>query len=190
MAEACGDPVSRNRATTALGASLLFVDQAAGVGVLSEQLAQRRAAGPPRLVAGSLSMMGSGLGELMNLKAAEALLSESMVLAQAHEADGTRDYAAAWLALIRMWLGQRSGAATLASAVVERTAGQGMSRLMALLALMTQDLRNADIAARLHRSVRTVDHHVAAVLAKLGLDSRLAAVQRAQREGWLAAGGA
>ena len=402
MAAGWGDDTSRSLAQTALGASLLFVDQAAGVAVLSEQLAQRRAAGLPRLVAGSLSMMGSGLGELMNLKADEALLSESMVLAQAHEADGTRDYAAAWLSLVRMWRGEWAAAATLASAVVERTAGQGMSRLMALLALgrvrlrrgdpgvvevldeaqalaapsgtlqrlgptcaaraeaafargdlpavqaevaaalplaqarrhpwfigelacwqwraggaalaqvdhadnvenvdnadnavcaddahhadcaepyalqisgrwqaaadawqalgclfeqaralaegdteaqqaalvlydglgaqpaadalrrqmrdagvrgvlrgarastrshpcgltsaemtvlalMAQDLRNADIAARLHRSVRTVDHHVAAVLAKLAVESRLAAVQRAQREGWLAAGGA
>lgn len=57
-----------------------------------------------------------------------------------------------------------------------------------VLALMAQGLRNADIAARLHRSVRTVDHHVAAVLAKLAVDSRGAAVQRAQREGWLQSG--
>lgn len=144
MAAAWGDGTSRSLAQTALGASLLFVDQAAGVAVLSEQLAQRRAAGPPRLVAGSLSMMGSGLGELMNLKAAEALLSESMVLAQAHEADGTRDYAAAWLSLVRMWRGEWAEAATLASAVVERTAGQGMSRLMVLLALGRVRLRRGD----------------------------------------------
>jgi DNA-binding NarL/FixJ family response regulator len=51
---------------------------------------------------------------------------------------------------------------------------------------MAQGLRNADIAERVHRSVRTVDHHVAAVLAKLGVDSRQAAVERATREGWLA----
>ena len=54
-----------------------------------------------------------------------------------------------------------------------------------VLALMCQDLRNAEIAARLHRSVRTVDHHVAAVLAKLGVESRLEAVRRAEREGWV-----
>ena len=51
---------------------------------------------------------------------------------------------------------------------------------------MAQGLRNADIAERVHRSVRTVDHHVAAVLSKLGVDSRQAAVERATREGWLA----
>ena len=57
---------------------------------------------------------------------------------------------------------------------------------MRVLALMAEELRNADIAARLHRSVRTVDHHVAAVLAKLEVASRLEAVRRAEREGWLA----
>jgi ATP/maltotriose-dependent transcriptional regulator MalT len=56
---------------------------------------------------------------------------------------------------------------------------------MQVLTLMCQDLRNAEIAARLHRSVRTVDHHVAAVLAKLGVESRLEAVRRAEREGWV-----
>lgn len=54
-----------------------------------------------------------------------------------------------------------------------------------VLELMALELRNAEIAARLHRSVRTVDHHVAAVLAKLQVDSRTDAVRRAQREGWL-----
>jgi DNA-binding CsgD family transcriptional regulator len=55
-----------------------------------------------------------------------------------------------------------------------------------VLTLMCSDLRNAEIAARLHRSVRTVDHHVAAVLSKLGVASRLEAVRRAHREGWVA----
>jgi DNA-binding CsgD family transcriptional regulator len=56
-----------------------------------------------------------------------------------------------------------------------------------VLSLMAQALRNADIAKQLHRSVRTVDHHVASVLAKLGCTSRQEAVLRAEREGWVPA---
>lgn len=59
---------------------------------------------------------------------------------------------------------------------------------MRILVLMSEGLRNADIAGRLHRSVRTVDHHVAAVLAKLEAANRLEAVRRAERDGWLPAG--
>lgn len=56
---------------------------------------------------------------------------------------------------------------------------------MKVLRLLAQGLRNADIAGQVHRSVRTVDHHVAAVLAKLGAASRHDAIERARREGWL-----
>ena len=57
------------------------------------------------------------------------------------------------------------------------------TRELQVLALLCEGLRNAEIAQRLSRSVRTVDHHVAAVFAKLGVDSRVAAVQAAQRAG-------
>jgi len=66
-------------------------------------------------------------------------------------------------------------------------AGLTSAELQAL-ALMCQGLRNAEIAKRLHRSVRTVDHHVAAVLAKLGVESRLEAIRRAEQEGWVSPG--
>lgn len=51
------------------------------------------------------------------------------------------------------------------------------------LHLLCEGLRNAEIAQRLHRSVRTVDHHLASVFAKLGVDTRAAAIAVAQREG-------
>ena len=52
-----------------------------------------------------------------------------------------------------------------------------------MLELVCAGLRNADIAERLSRSVRTVDHHVEAVLAKLGVATRVEAMQLAQRAG-------
>ncbi|MDF2978309.1 MAG: putative LuxR-family transcriptional regulator [Actinomycetospora sp.] len=50
-----------------------------------------------------------------------------------------------------------------------------------ILALVADGLTNAQIAERLVLSVRTVDHHVSAVLAKLGVGSREEAARRASR---------
>lgn len=57
------------------------------------------------------------------------------------------------------------------------------TRELEVLALLCQGLRNAEIAERLSRSVRTIDHHLAAVFDKMGVDSRLGAIQAAQRAG-------
>jgi DNA-binding CsgD family transcriptional regulator len=46
------------------------------------------------------------------------------------------------------------------------------ARQLEILELLTQGLRNAEIAERLSLSIRTVDHHVSAVLDKLGARSR------------------
>ncbi|MBL8265934.1 helix-turn-helix domain-containing protein [Steroidobacter sp.] len=45
-----------------------------------------------------------------------------------------------------------------------------------IFALLSQGLRNSEIANRLFVSTRTVDHHVSAVLGKLGVPTRAAAI--------------
>jgi len=53
-------------------------------------------------------------------------------------------------------------------------------RELEVLDLLHEGLRNAEIAARLHLSEKTVGHHVSSILAKLGVSSRLEAVRRAR----------
>ena len=57
------------------------------------------------------------------------------------------------------------------------------TRELEILRLLCGGLKNAQIAERLGRSVRTVDHHVAAVLAKLGVSNRAEAIVAALEEG-------
>ncbi|MEA2123595.1 MAG: hypothetical protein QOI80_377, partial [Solirubrobacteraceae bacterium] len=59
------------------------------------------------------------------------------------------------------------------------------SRELEVLALITEGLRNADIAQRLVLSEKTVGHHVSAVLRKLDVPSRGQAAALAAREGLL-----
>lgn len=55
-----------------------------------------------------------------------------------------------------------------------------------VLGLLAQGLRNKDIGERLHRSTRTIDHHLAAIFTKLDVSSRAEAVSAAYRLGVVA----
>jgi DNA-binding CsgD family transcriptional regulator len=57
------------------------------------------------------------------------------------------------------------------------------AREVEVLALLSEGLRNAEIAGRLFLSVKTVDHHVSAILRKLGARSRGEAAAAAERLG-------
>ncbi|MCA9868040.1 MAG: AAA family ATPase [Anaerolineales bacterium] len=56
-------------------------------------------------------------------------------------------------------------------------------RQMEVLMLLAAELTNAEIAARLHLSPKTVDHHVSAVLSKMDVHTREAAVELARGQG-------
>ncbi len=58
-------------------------------------------------------------------------------------------------------------------------------RQQEVLILLTEGLSNADIASRLTLSAKTVDHHVSAVLGKLGVSSRGRAAAAARERGLL-----
>ena len=97
---------------------------------------------------------------------------------------------------------QRLGARPLAAAVARKLRELGVrglargprpstranpanltARETEVLALVTEGLRNADIAQRLFVSPKTVDHHVSAILAKLGVQNRAEAAKAAARLG-------
>jgi DNA-binding CsgD family transcriptional regulator/tetratricopeptide (TPR) repeat protein len=59
------------------------------------------------------------------------------------------------------------------------------ARQLTVLALLAERLTSAEIADRLYLSRRTVDNHVNAILAKLGVSSRRRAVVLAIQQGWL-----
>lgn len=59
-------------------------------------------------------------------------------------------------------------------------------RELEILACLAEGLTNAEIAARLHISAKTVDHHVGALLGKLGVGSRRQAARAAADLGLIA----
>jgi DNA-binding CsgD family transcriptional regulator len=59
------------------------------------------------------------------------------------------------------------------------------SRQMDVLRLLNEGLSNAEIGERLFVSPKTVDHHVSAILGKLGAGSRGEAAALAREAGWI-----
>lgn len=142
LAQALEQPECTERARTALGAALLFVDYPTGRAMLQGLIDERRAAGRMVELASSLVMIGSGHGELMHLADAERELREAVSLSEMQDMD--LHYARAWLALCLLLRGQWQEAGSQAAAVLGHGEADDMSRLMAWLAVARLRLRRGD----------------------------------------------
>lgn len=142
LAQALGQQAIQERAQTATGAALLFIDYPAGRAMLLDLHDRRLAAGQMYQACMTLAMVGSGAGELMHLHEAQAWLRTSIAIAQNLDLDPT--YARAWLALCLVALGQWEEAGASASAVRSFKHDDEMARLMAAVALGRLRLRRGD----------------------------------------------
>lgn len=142
LARELGETEISERARTALGAALLFVDYPAGRGMLQALIDERRAAGRWAPLAMSLAMLGSGDGELMHLADAVSELREAVSFCETQDLDP--DYPRAWLALCLLLQGQWQEAGSQAATVLARGQADEMSRLMSWLAVGRLRLRRGD----------------------------------------------
>ncbi len=110
-----------------------------------------------------------------------ALLADAVAALEGMGARAAADHARA-LAL-RLGLADRLPPLRRGPYAVARRHPLGLTqREIQVLALVAEGLSNAQIAQRMSRSARTVEHHVSAVLTKLGAANRAEALGRLRRE--------
>jgi DNA-binding NarL/FixJ family response regulator len=122
------------------------------------------------------------IAEALRRTEPELAVSEATAALSAFDELGAKMDGDACSALLRSW-GVRANRATSRG----NTAIDSLTkREQEVLTLLGEGLSNPAIAARLHLSRKTIEHHVASVLSKLGLRSRAEAaaqaVRRAARE--------
>lgn len=115
-----------------------------GVGYLVQSLDVARTEGLEVRVMSALGMLGSGLGEMVELELSEHYLCECIEFSEAHEF--TPSYTQAWLALVHVYRGRWDEGARLASALLRR-APDPISRISAQIALGRVRARRGDPGA-------------------------------------------
>lgn len=145
LARAVGTPRHEVVALTNLGGALLMSgseDEARAA--IDRAVARATAIGEPSLVPNAHAMLGSGLGELHAFGEAEGWLREAVRGAEATEHEAVQRYATAWLALVRLHLGDWREAAELALWVVGRAPPSPLAEVVALVALGRVRARRGD----------------------------------------------
>ena len=128
------------------GTSLLMAgDIDGGVRDLERSLALARAHGYEVFTMSVLNMLGTGLGEMMELEPAERYLRECIDFSEEHELWPA--YARSWLALVHVYRGRWDEATTIAGLVLRDGESDPISRISALIALGRVRARRGDPGA-------------------------------------------
>jgi len=121
LAEQLDEKSLLSRALNAVGTAYWFRDPDAAEQMLARSLVAARQAGDDAAVASALANLGSGAGEIRRYETAERSLRDAIAWCTARDLEGSRRYAAAWLARCLFERGEWSLAADmLGQAVPER----------------------------------------------------------------------
>lgn len=143
-AAAAGDREVEAYGLNMAGTSLLMAGEIeAGVAELLRSLELAREGRHEVFTMSALSMLGTGLGEMMELEAAERYLEECIDFSEAHELWPV--YARSWLALVHVYRGRWDEGAALAAGVLR--ACDPISRITALIGLGRVRARRGDPGA-------------------------------------------
>jgi DNA-binding CsgD family transcriptional regulator/tetratricopeptide (TPR) repeat protein len=180
--------LARKRSSRYVVAELAVWRRRAG---LEDELAPHEVAGPY-----ALELSGAFTEAAARWAALGCQYDAAMALAHSNEPDARRVAvqqlqrlgASAAVAMITRRLRQR-GVRRIPRGPQKRTGvnpGGVTARELEVLRLLAAGLQNAEIAANLVVSQKTVDHHVSAILRKLSVRNRVAAVAEATRLGLMA----
>ncbi len=127
-----------------VGTAMLLVDDARGRAEIERGQGIAQPAGLDALVALGFSNMGSALGEMFHLAAADRYLAEGIAYAAARDLDHAHHYMLAWQALLRLYQGRWAEAGEIAGGIAGRPNASAIARIMALVALGRLRARRGD----------------------------------------------
>jgi DNA-binding CsgD family transcriptional regulator/tetratricopeptide (TPR) repeat protein len=181
LAESLGDDVTLGQALNAMGSAWVMTDVDRGRAALERSRALAVAGGQHAQAANAYANLGSALGEVWEVRAADDVLGAGIAYCGELDLDAQRDYMLAWRAITALRLGRLADAAAMAERALRSTEVGTITRIMGLLALGLMRSRRGDPGA-----APALDEALA-LAERTGTVQRVAPVRAARAEAaWLA----
>ncbi len=134
LAESVGDRGTLGQALNATGSALMMTDVVRGRAALERSRELAVADGQHAQAANAYANLGSALGEVWQVREADAVLASGVAYCAELDLDAQRDYMLAWRAVVALRLGNLAEAATMAEQALRSGAAGAITRITALLA--------------------------------------------------------